>query len=153
MNNHHATCVVLRDRGIMIDGPSGSGKTTLGFTLIEGCLATGHAAAFVADDQVLADAVNGRLIARAPRRIAGLAELHGLGIVGVAFAECAVVDLIVTLTHDPVDRLPEPATLCLDGVELPHLLLPARSAETAQRLILGRFRMHATRPEGHVPAA
>ncbi|WP_198174069.1 HPr kinase/phosphorylase [Mesorhizobium xinjiangense] len=146
MNNRHATCVVLGDRGVMIEGAPGSGKTTLAFALIERCLAFGHGAAFVADDQVLVCAVNGRLVAAAPPNIAGMAELHGLGIVGVDHAGHAVIDLVVTLTDGRAERMPPARTAPCCGVELPHLELPARSAEVAGRLILGQLRKHAPRP-------
>jgi serine kinase of HPr protein (carbohydrate metabolism regulator) len=140
----HAVCVLVGRAGVLIEGPSGAGKTTLGFELVELAqtrfLARPHSgagwAAFVADDACLLEAANGRLVARAPAAIAGLAERAGLGVVTVAHAPAAIVDLVVRLVApEAAERMPDAAAASHCGVTLPRLDVAARNAARGARLI------------------
>lgn len=133
-SNIHATALVLGERGILIRGASGAGKTTLALGLIQQACRSGIFSALVADDQSLLAARNGRLIARAPQSIAGLAEVYGLGPRGVRYLPAATIDLIIDLA-DGTDRLPDPQQLSLHGISLPQLVLPARNIVQSQLAI------------------
>jgi HPr kinase/phosphorylase len=108
----HATALLIGAVGILIRGPSGSGKSALALDLVSRAGMRGEFAAWIADDQVVLEALNGRLIARRPPAIAGLAELRGLGIVAVDHEPAAVIRLVVDLI-DPSDleRMPQPDSL------------------------------------------
>ena len=109
--NIHATCIVCAeagrafaapaDAGVLLLGESGAGKSDLALRLIA------MGAQLVADDrcEIFFDRV---LCARAPRKIAGLMEIRGLGIATLPFVPSARVALVAraTRTHT-IARLPE----------------------------------------------
>lgn len=104
----HATCVVIGETGVLVRGPSGSGKTTLALALLDRVRHDGGFAALVADDRVALLPASGRLIARPPETLAGLAEQRGLGIVALPHEAGAVLGLVVDLlAEDGVERMPE----------------------------------------------
>ena len=111
----HATCVSWRNGGILLTGPSGSGKSDLALRMIRA------GALLVADDRVVVQADNGRLIARPPARLAGRIEARGLGILPVPYAPRVQVEIIIDLAarRDEVDRLPAPRTRTELGIALP----------------------------------
>src|ERR1700753_229338 len=98
--NIHATCVVYRRIGILLSGKSGSGKSDLALRLIA------QGAKLVADDRTDLAVKNGALIATAPKTIAGLLEIRGVGIVETPHAAGARIALVVDLSGK-VERLPE----------------------------------------------
>jgi len=129
----HGSSVTVGDDGILLRGPSGSGKSDLALRLIDG------GAALVADDQTELTRVGARLRMTAPAALRGLLEVRGLGIVRVPAAAGAFLALVVDLVDgDAVERLPEPRTCTLDGVEVPLLELApfAASAPAKVRLAL-----------------
>jgi len=127
-NNHHATLVILQNKGVLIRGASGSGKSSLALALLDHATSRGWFARLVADDQVYLRAAHNRLLAQAPQAIAGLIELPPLGPVPIGHEARAVVDWVVDLVaSETVPRMSEPAKIWIDGVALPHLLLPQRS--------------------------
>ena len=99
--NIHATCIAIGGNGVLILGNSGAGKSDLALRLID------DGAKLVADDRTELYVVRGRLCARAPKSIAGLIEVRGLGIVALPFAKNAPLVLAVKL-QKPRTRLPEP---------------------------------------------
>jgi serine kinase of HPr protein (carbohydrate metabolism regulator) len=105
--NVHATAIVIGTTGLLFTGPSGSGKSAIALHCIEEARARGLFAALVSDDQVLICEANGRLIARAPKSIAGLAEMRGAGIVTVETIEAAVLHRAIRPMEAPfAERLP-----------------------------------------------
>jgi len=86
--------------GVLILGESGQGKSDLLLRLMD------EGGKLVADDRAELYAAKGRLCARAPKSIAGLIEVRGLGIVAQPFAKNAVLALAVRLGTP--ERLPEP---------------------------------------------
>jgi hypothetical protein len=86
---------------VLILGESGTGKSDLLLGLMD------EGGKLVADDRTELYAAKGRLLARAPKSIAGLIEVRGLGIVAQPFAKSAVLALAVRLGTP--ERLPEPA--------------------------------------------
>ncbi|HEY5083403.1 MAG TPA: HPr kinase/phosphatase C-terminal domain-containing protein [Rhizomicrobium sp.] len=103
--NIHASCALIGRHGVLILGESGAGKSDLLLQLMD------EGGRLVADDRSELYAVKGRLCARAPKSIAGLIEVRGLGIVAQPFAKSAVLALAVRLgaPTDFPERLPEPA--------------------------------------------
>lgn len=115
----HATTVALGEVGVLIRGAPGSGKTTLALSLIASASAAGRFARLVADDGTLLAAAGGRLIARAPESIAGLAEVRGHGIVAVPHLAAVRVALVVDLVPQAhLERMPEPSACELVGVRV-----------------------------------
>jgi HPr kinase/phosphorylase len=117
----HATCVVLREAGILIRGPSGSGKSRLAGELL--ARASGGFARLVCDDRLGLENRSGRLVAREVPAIAGRIEVRGLGLMPVPHEPAAVVRLVVDVSPDHGERLPEEedATVDVCGVLLPRL--------------------------------
>lgn len=138
--NIHATGLALADRGIVIAGKSGSGKTQLALALVWQGQAVGLFARLVGDDQLLLSAHRGRLLCAAPATIAGLAEVRGLGPVGVAHEAKAPVDLLVRLVgRDAAERLPETRTETLLGHEIPVLRLAGDDRQAAVMAVMAQL--------------
>jgi serine kinase of HPr protein (carbohydrate metabolism regulator) len=133
----HATAVVIGAAGVLIRGPSGSGKSSLALTLVDRAEIAGFFAALVADDRVFLAAEGGDVVARVPAAIAGLLEIRGIGPVPVAHQPTAAVRLVVDLAE--MERYPVASTVLVEGLELPYLKVPARTAELAARLIARRL--------------
>jgi HPr kinase/phosphorylase len=119
----HASAMLVGSRGLLIRGDSGAGKSQLVLQLIaaaaEGRLAF---ARLVADDRVFVTAAHGRLIARAPRELAGLLEIRGLGIRSLPYEPAAVIRLVVDLAAASERMPPDSATETeIAGVRLPRL--------------------------------
>jgi serine kinase of HPr protein (carbohydrate metabolism regulator) len=120
----HGSCVAVGETGVLIRGPSGAGKSELAFALI----LAGRSGAIppvrlVADDRVIVEARDGRLIATVPDAIAGLIEVRGLGIRRLPFAREIVLGLVIDLAAPDGARLPQPEALrtVLEGVTVPRL--------------------------------
>ncbi len=131
-SNHHATAVVVGDRGVLFRGASGSGKTTLALALMRWAAAGGQPTALIADDQVvLTRSVHG-LIASAPDSIAGLVEARGRGPQRVRNRSSAVIGLVVDLVDTAeAPRFDEDRTTPIEGCDLALLVLAARNVEGA----------------------
>jgi len=67
----------------------------------------GAAFTLVSDDQILIEPSNGALEMTPPSAIAGRLEVRGLGIFTFPFQKRACIRLIVRLTGDPIERLPD----------------------------------------------
>lgn len=136
----HGTAVVVGDRGVLILGPSGSGKTTLALALAAAARQRGQNGRIVADDRTILEPLHGRLVARAPDRIAGLAEFHGLGPRPVPFQERAVIDLAVRLEPAGIaPRLDEGGREEIASLPVPLLVLPRRAVAACVPAILTRL--------------
>ena len=120
----HASAVMVGDRAVLIRGPSGSGKSRLAFDLI---LAgrSGHIApaVLIGDDRVYLEARGTRLFIRPASELAGLIEIRGLGIRRGAFADEAMVGLVVDLDAADAERLPTPNALetSINGINIPRI--------------------------------
>ena len=126
-SNRHAVALVAGRHGLLVEGPSGSGKTGLALAMVAQMAGAGRFAALVSDDQVLLSVAHGRLLARAPAAIAGLAEIRGVGIVAVPHCGKAVIDRVLRLVPgDGLDRMPDSASVTIAGIALPCLAVPER---------------------------
>jgi HPr kinase/phosphorylase len=153
----HASAVLVGNRAVLIRGPSGAGKSRLAFDLIlagrAGQLAP---AVLIGDDRVHLEAgqdhsqgqLQGQLIVRPARELAGLIEIRGLGIRRCDFVEEAMVGLVVDLNAADAERLPPPEALLtrIYGVSLPRI--PVGAGYAALPLIAAAL----TTTSGYGPA-
>lgn len=134
----HATCIVVRDRGVLIMGRSGSGKTSLAVRLMAQARRQGLFSTLVGDDRMMLDRTGDRLIARPHPAIAGWIERRGSGILAHDFEPSAVVGLVIELGTGGIERLPDTnnLTIVLAGVTLPRILCNLSEDDPA-RVALG----------------
>lgn len=119
----HATSVAAwrggRWVGVLLFGPSSSGKSDLGLRLIEGGWR------LVSDDQTRVWTSGGRLFGRAPEGIAGRIEARGVGLLPEPALPFAELKLAVLCETGPVERLPAPEQVRVEGLALPCVRLAA----------------------------
>lgn len=116
-------------RGMLIQGPSGAGKSDLALR------ALGEGFRLVADDRVVLWEAAGRLYGRAPEALLGLIEVRGLDV--VAMEPVPFCEVVMAVRLGPaVERMPEPATETVLGVQIP--LLAADPFEISTPAKLGR---------------
>ncbi|HEX4737794.1 MAG TPA: HPr kinase/phosphatase C-terminal domain-containing protein [Allosphingosinicella sp.] len=124
----HATCVAIGGRGVLIRGRSGSGKSDLALRLID------RDARLVSDDYTILSEQAGRVLARAPEKIAGKLEVRGVGIIEMEPASDVPVCLIIDLDKAP-ERLPDgPSDVSLLGTFIPAWGLAALEASAPLKL-------------------
>lgn len=133
----HASAVLVGRKALLIRGPSGAGKSRLAWDLIEAA-AQGALpfARLVADDRAYVEARNGVLLVRPAEALAGLLEVHGLGIRRLSYEPVAVVGLVIDLAAADAARHPDPAAArtTVGGIKLPRLAVSAASAALPQVL-------------------
>jgi len=119
----HASAVLVGARALLIRGPAGSGKSRLALALIQTGRPLVPFARLIGDDRVHVEAAHGRLLVRPARALAGLIEVHGLGIRRVPYEPLAVAGLVVDLAAADAERLParESAAAEVCGITLPRL--------------------------------
>ena len=134
----HASAVLIGPKAALIRGPAGSGKSQLAWQLLQGALPF---ARLVADDRAHVEACAGRLLMRSAPALAGLIEIHGLGIRRLPYEAVAAVGLVVDLAAADAGRLParEAGQTALEGVTLPRLAVAA--GQSALPLVLAFLRL------------
>lgn len=126
----HATLVAATGVGVLLLGPSGVGKSDLALRLI-------HAGwSLVADDRVELWIDDGQVFGRAPAILHGKIEARGAGILCVPALNQSSIRLVVLLTPDPLERLPEPQLWSYDGIDLPHIRLNPFEASAVAKITL-----------------
>lgn len=128
----HATTVAIDGLAVAIRGASGSGKSDLALRLID------RGATLIADDRTQLHAHEGRLIASAPEKIAGMIEVRGLGILPMRATGSAPLALMVEIGEE--ERMPEPRSESIDGVAIPLLIVDARGASAPIKVELALSR-------------
>jgi HPr kinase/phosphorylase len=127
----HATCVALKDNGVLLLGASGRGKSDLALRLIDG------GGVLVADDQVAIERCDDVVVARPAVTLRGLIEVRGVGILRLPHRSSCPVRLVVDLdTVGPWPRLPEPSRHRLLGIDLARLHLDPRPASACAKVRL-----------------
>jgi len=143
--NIHASCVRIAEAGarfgapasagVLLIGKSGAGKSDLALRLI------GRGALLVSDDRTDLFVRRGKLMASAPRSLAGLLEIRGAGIVELPHARDAAVVLVLDLSGT-VARLPSrrsfspPKALAMPQKNRPPLLLLSALEDSAPDKVL-----------------
>lgn len=126
----HASCVLLAGAGavfglpdgagVLLLGRSGAGKSDLALRLIA------RGALLVADDRTELCVQGEGLIASAPRLLAGLLEVRGVGILRLEAVSNARILLACELTTEAIERMPDRA-----GFEPPSGLTVAANMRPA----------------------
>ncbi len=125
----HASAVLVGVKAALIRGPSGAGKSRLVWALLQA--STQGALPFarlVADDRAYIEARHGMVLVRPVEELAGLLEVHGLGIRRLPYEPLAVAGLVVDLAAADAARHPEPQATKFAGVTLPRLAVAAEMA-------------------------
>ncbi len=145
----HASAVLVGNRAVLIRGPSGSGKSRLAFDLIlAGRTGQIPEAMLIGDDRVHLQVIKGQLAVRPARELAGLIEIRGLGIRRCAFAEQAIVGLLVDLSAEDAERLPAAEALQANiaGVKIPRI--PVGLSFAPLPMVIAALTMAASSPPG-----
>lgn len=132
---HHASCVAIDGRALLIEGSPGSGKSSLSLALID------RGAQLVGDDGVRIERRGERLRAFPPPNIAGLLEVRNVGLLTFPTVQDLPVALVLRLDLS-APRYIDTAEQCeLGGVALPLVLLFPDSPVLALRaeLALKRY--------------
>ena len=126
----HATCVALRDHGVLLAGAAGIGKSDVALRLID------VGAELVADDQTEIHLAGKALIASAPATIAGLIEVRHVGLLHLPYRSSVAVALYVELVSaaESLERLPEPQEFLLLDQPVRCLRLLAEAASTPAKI-------------------
>jgi HPr kinase/phosphorylase len=102
----HGTTVSINGMAVLMRGAPGVGKSDLALQLLDAS-SDDVPVVLVADDQTEITLQQQRLVARAPRTIAGLLEVRGMGLMPVAHALEAPLLLVVDLcSATQIERLP-----------------------------------------------
>ena len=132
----HASAVAAEGRAVLITGPSGSGKSDLALRLLD------RGFTLVSDDQTIVKRDGDRLLASPPPTIAGKLEIRGIGIVEMDNLTDVPVALIVELTMDEIQRLPDDSReRPILGVSLPIVTIDAMTASAPSKVALALDRM------------
>lgn len=127
----HACAILVGPKAALIRGPAGSGKSQLTWNLLEaasqGLLPF---ARLVADDRVHLESRADRLLVRPAPALAGLIEIHGLGIRRVAYEAVAAVGLVIDLAATDAARHPAASAsqAVIGGTTLARLAVAAGMA-------------------------
>jgi len=121
----HASAVLVGPKAALIRGPAGSGKSQLVWDLLQkaesGALPF---ARLVGDDRVHVEPHGGRLLVRPAPALAGMIEIHGLGIRRLPYEPVAAVGLVVDLAAEDATRHPQgAATTVIAGLSLPRFVV------------------------------
>lgn len=133
----HASAVLIGAKAVLIRGPAGSGKSCLAWQLLQSALPFTR---LVADDRVHIDLTGGQVLVRPAPALAGLIEIHGLGIRRLPYEPVAGVALVIDLAAADAGRLPaqDAGRTAIEGVTLPRLAVAA--GQTALPLLLAFLR-------------
>jgi len=133
---YHACAVQIGGFGILISGQSGSGKTSTMLRLMEHAKLQGAEAHMITDDQVYLEQHGEALIASPPGQVAGLLEIRGFGICKHDYLDKSEIHLSTELVDDNcLERMPEKASIDIEGITLPLLNLPTRHEALATRIV------------------
>lgn len=129
----HGSAVSIGGAGVLIIGPSGSGKSSLALQLMA------YGADLVADDQVTATVIGEQIILSSPPTLPPLIEARGVGLLPATRAESAVLRLVVDLSSNSNERLPDERTLQILGVavKLLHASTACPMAAAVLQLVKG----------------
>lgn len=150
MQTVHGTAIAIGGRAALLRGPSGAGKSDLALR----CLAIGacglvlEPALLVCDDRAMIVRADDDIFVSAPPSISGRLEVRGLGIFAVPTLDRARLVLVVDLVGSdvPIERMPEPATVDIEGIAVGIMAVHAFETSAAAKVLLA-LQAHAGR--GH----
>jgi serine kinase of HPr protein (carbohydrate metabolism regulator) len=132
----HASTVAMDGRAVLLVGPSGAGKSDLALRLLD------RGFILVSDDQTIIRKDGDRLLASAPPNIAGKLEVRGIGILDVERVDNIPIALLVELTSNQIQRLPDDSReRPILGVKLPLVTIDALTASAPSKVALALDRM------------
>ena len=140
----HASAVLVGAKAVLIRGPSGSGKSLLAWNLLQ---AASHGdlpfARLVADDRAYVEAHGSRVVVRPAPQLAGMIEVHGLGIRRLEYEPMAAIGWVIDLAAPDGGRMPgkEARETTVLGAVLPRL--PVAAGTAALPLVLAWLRTTA----------
>jgi HPr kinase/phosphorylase len=120
----HASAVLVGAKAVLIRGPSGSGKSWLAWDLVQaGDRGDLPFSRLVADDRAYVEAHSSRVLVRPAPQLAGMIEIHGLGIRRLANEPIATIGWVIDLASPDGARMPdkEAKETAVLGVALPRL--------------------------------
>ena len=125
----HATAVAIDGEAVLLTGPSGCGKSDLALRLLD------RAARLVADDRCDVRADKGVLRVSPPRRLEGMLEVRGVGILLFPFDTSVPLRMICELRpYDEVVRLPATETNEIERIRLPVFRIDPFTASAPAKL-------------------
>jgi serine kinase of HPr protein (carbohydrate metabolism regulator) len=130
IKNIHATCVNINSKGVLIIGDSCAGKSDLALRLI-----TMFSAKLVGDDRIDIQNDKGVIKASSPDVLKGLLEVRGVGIIKIDHIEKTKVDLVIKLTTEKIERIPEPLSYDIEGVLLPLFYLNSFESSAPSKVL------------------
>ncbi|NOD65283.1 MULTISPECIES: HPr kinase/phosphorylase [unclassified Ruegeria] len=131
----HASCVSVEGRGVLIIGASGTGKSGLALQMMA------FGTDLVADDRVILEMVEERVIASAVPHLRGLIEARHIGLLKTPAVESTPVTYVVDLSQSEPARFPEQITVQVLRQTVPLLRgagVPNLAAALVQLLKYGR---------------
>ena len=132
----HASTVAIEGRAVLLTGPSGAGKSDLALRLLD------RGFTLVSDDQTIVRKDGDRLLASSPPNIAGKLEVRGIGIVECERVDNVPLALIVELTSNQIQRLPDDSReRPILGIKLPLVTIDALTASAPSKVALALDRM------------
>ena len=127
----HASAVALDGQAVILCGPSGSGKSTLAMRLIDA-----YGARLIGDDRLLVRAAQDILCVSPHKKLAGLIELRGLGLLRLPYEADVPLALVVQLVaREKVPRLAEADDFRAQGLSVAQLHLHGHDAATPQTIM------------------
>ena len=135
---HHASCVGIDGKGLLLLGESGAGKSDLALRLIDG------GATLIADDQVIIRLHGDRLMVSAPDTLRGLIEARGVGILRLPYLPEIPLTLAIHLVGpNKQERLPEAAFFHCFEKQVPLLSLHAFDPSVCAKIRLFLQALHS----------
>ena len=131
--NLHATCISLKNKGVLIIGKSGSGKSDLALRAI-----MQKGAKLVADDRTDIALKNNNIYASCPKPVQGLLEVRGIGIIKPPFKLTQKINLVIELVDkiQKIERLPTEEFYEISGIKLKKIRLYPFELSSLEKLEL-----------------
>ncbi|MAH78739.1 MAG: aldolase [Rickettsiales bacterium] len=129
----HASSISLEDNGVLIIGPSGSGKSDLALRMID------SGATLISDDITTCRKINGSISLFSSEKIFGLIEVRGIGIIKVPYVENIKLKMIVKLTNQMIDRMPQEKKKKVMGISFPIIEIQPKEVSATAKIKLKLF--------------
>ncbi len=124
----HSTSIVLDDSGVLIIGDSGSGKSDLALRLID------SGATLISDDITICKKKINGIYLSCPKETKGLLEVREVGIITVPYVEKVKLIMVVRLTDQVLQRLPDKDFLKILDIKIPLLLIDGKNPSAVAKV-------------------